>query len=133
MVGVNHINVHRQPRHVFHEQIDRRAAFHGEVRCFENRRGAFEQEPDDLDVSSVPHAFSTSNDPSLRRAVQRLCSSLFPAAFFAAAAHGKFSSSAHRTQSHRTLTRWQFLSSVANTSGRNTLAPSMMLRAASIP
>src|SRR5438552_11618894 len=55
-------------------------------RLWPARGSSFEQEPDDFDVGSVHHGFSTSVVPSLRRAVQRLCPSRFPAAFFAAAA-----------------------------------------------
>src|SRR5207302_4120352 len=133
MVSVNHVNIHRQPRHVLNEEIDRRAAFHREKRRLEDRGSAFEQETGDFDVGFVHHGFSTSVVPSLRRAVQRLCPSPFPTAFFAAAAHGKFNSSAQRTQSRMTLMRRQFLSSVVNTSGLSDLAPSMILRASSIP
>src|SRR5438105_14520846 len=133
MVSVNHVNIHRQPRHVLNEEIDRRSTFHREKRRLEDRGSAFEQQTGNLDVGFVHHGFSTSVVPSLRRAVQRLCPGRFPTAFFAAAAHGRFNSSARPTQSRTTLTRRQFLSSVANTSGRSDLTPSMILRASSIP
>ena len=97
--------------------------FHGEMRRLKNRRRAFEQEPDDFDVSFIHHGFSTSIVPSLRRVVQRPLLNGFPAAFFAAAAHGKFNSSAQLTQSRTTLTRRQFLTSVVNTSGRSDSGP----------
>src|SRR5207302_10721676 len=114
-------------------EIDRRGTLHRGNRRLEVRWSAFEQETGDFDVGFVHHGFSTSVVPSLRRAVQRLCPGRFPTAFFAAAAHVKFNSSAQRTQSRTTLTRRQFLSSVANTFGRSDLAPSMILRASSIP
>src|SRR2546426_11611681 len=99
--------------------------------CLEDRGSAFKQEPDDLDVGFVHHGFSTSVVPSLRRAVQRLCPSPFPTAFFAAAAHGKFNSSPQRTQRRTTLMRRQVLSNGVYTSGRNHLTPSLLFRASS--
>jgi hypothetical protein len=88
---------------------------------------------DNLDVDFVHQGFSTRVLPSLRRAVHRLLPNRLPAASLRAAAHGKSSSPAQCTQSRTTLTRRQCLRSVANSSDRNDLAPSMMLRVSSTP
>src|SRR5438309_6277327 len=42
--------IHRQPRHVLNEEIDRRAAFHREKRRLEDRGSAFEPETGDFGV-----------------------------------------------------------------------------------
>jgi len=64
----------------------------------------FEQDADNFDVVFVHQGFSTGVVPSLRRAIQPPFPSLFPAALFAAADHGRINSSAQRTQRRTTFT-----------------------------
>ena len=68
VVGKHQIEIDRQPRHVAHEQIDRRAALERERVVDEHQRRHARQQPRAVEIDLV-HGFSTRS-PSAERDTQ---------------------------------------------------------------